>query len=118
VIRDATHGTARACHREGKPCPVLPSSEPRRSEPPSASCCRPSPSTSAARPGRASTPGIDQGDYVAIGAVFSGIALHIRDLPPQIVSDALSAARRHLHGPAGQRDPRGNLPALSDGPGH
>jgi hypothetical protein len=64
--------------------------------------------------------GIDQGDYVAaaIGAVFSGIALHIRDLPPQIVSDALCAARRHLHGPAGQRDPRGGLPALSDGPGH
>jgi hypothetical protein len=64
--------------------------------------------------------GIDQGDYVAaaIGAVFMGIALHLRDLPPQIVSDALCAAQRHLHGPAGQSDPRGNLPSLSDGPGH
>src|SRR3954447_10758912 len=62
--------------------------------------------------------GIDQGDYVAaaIGAVFTGIALHIRDLPPQIVSDALSAAQPHLHGPAGQRDPRGPLPRCPTAP--
>ena len=35
-----------------------------------------------------------------------------------LVSDALCTVQRHLYGPAGQSDPRGNLPALSDGPGH
>ena len=35
-----------------------------------------------------------------------------------LVSDAPCAAQRHLCGPAGRSDSRGNLPALSDGPGH
>ncbi|WP_433505404.1 hypothetical protein ACQP04_02175 [Pseudonocardia halophobica] len=64
--------------------------------------------------------GIDQGDYVAaaIGAVFTGIALHIRDLPPQIVSDARCARPAGTFMVRPGSGMRGGLPALSDGPGH
>ncbi|GAA1403908.1 hypothetical protein GCM10009613_65690 [Pseudonocardia kongjuensis] len=64
--------------------------------------------------------GIEQGEYVAeaIGAVFMSLGMHLRDLPRAVVTDALAAARLHLHGPSGRRDPRGNRSALTDGPGH
>jgi len=60
------------------------------------------------------------GDYVAnaLCAAMESVVLHWRDVPAPVRNDLLKAARYHFDGPSGQRDPRGNLPALSDGPGH
>lgn len=60
------------------------------------------------------------GDYVANAeaAGLEMIVLHWDATPEPVRRAFLKAASYHFDGPSGQHDPRGNLPALADGPGY